>query len=227
MGLGLTFWGGLSLFTRPIEFVRSTILDSIAVSAYTTIDRITEDLGYSGKPIYIPPYSKEAYLPEHLKGLKEMTVLIPSGARTAMPTIKEIAKKQFLLTNPKGICIAPPGYGLVNLFERELKTEFTQIDMDQLCSILPTVIVNNLELAREFEMNVEDDVVHIKVADSVYAALYSSDQGIKSIHSMGCPLTSAVACALAKTTGKLVTIIKDAVSPDLKTIEVWCQTLEA
>jgi hypothetical protein len=44
---------------------------------------------------------------------------------------------------------------------------------------------------------------------------------------MGCPLTSAVACALAKTTGKLVVIIKDAISPDSKTIEVWYQTLEA
>jgi hypothetical protein len=227
IGLGLTFWGGLFLFTRPFKFVRSTILDSIAVSAYTTIDRITEDLGYRGKPIYIPPYPKEAYLPEYLKGLKEMTVFISSGARTAIPTIEEMAKKQFLLTNPKGICIAPPGYGLVNLLERELKTEFTQIDMDQLCSILPTVIVNNLELAREFEMNLEDDIVHIKVVDSVYAALYLSDQGVRSIHSMGCPLTSAVACALAKTTGKLVVIIKDAISPDSKTIEVWYQTLEA
>jgi len=226
IGLGLTFWGGLFLFTRPVKFVRSTILDFTAVSSYTTIDRITEDLNYKGKPIYIPPYPKEAYLPEYLKGLKEMIVYITAEDTVAMPTIEEIAKKQFFLTNPKGICIAPPGYGLINLFEKEFKAELTQIDMDRLYSILPAIIVNDLELAKELKINPENDLIHVEIVESVYKGLYSSEQGFKSIHSIGCPLTSAIACALAKTTGKPVTLVKDAVSPDLRTIEVWYQTLE-
>ena len=227
IGLGLTFWGALFLFARPIKFVKSTLLDSTAISSYTTIDRMIQDLNYKGKPIYIPPYPKEAYLPEYLKGLKEMIVFIPAEDILAMPTIEEMAKKQFLLKNPKGICIAPPGYGLVNLFEKELKTEFTQINLERLYNSLPTIIVKNLELAKELEINPENDLVHIKVVDSAYKDLYSREQGFKSVHSIGCPLTSAIACALAKTTAKLVTIVKDAVSPDLKTIEVWYQTLEA
>jgi len=227
IGLGLTFWGALFLFARPIKFVRGSLLDSTAISSYTTIDRITEDLNYKGKPIYIPPYPKEAYLPEYLKGLKEMIVFIPAEDVIAMPTIEEMAKKQFLLKNPKGICIAPPGYGLLSLFERELKTEFTQINLDELYDALPTIIVNNLQLAKVFEINPEKDLIHIKIIDSVYKDLYSREQGFKSIHSVGCPLTSAIACALAKTTGKLVAIIKDMISPDSKTIEVWYQTLEA
>ena len=227
IGLGLTFWGALFLFARPIKFVRGSLLDSTAISSYTTIDRIIQDLNYKGKPIYIPPYPKGAYLPEYLKGLKEMIVFIPAEDVVAMPTIEEMAKKQFLLKNPKGICIAPPGYGLVSLFERELKTEFTQINLDELYDALPTIIVNNLELAKEFEINSEKDLIHIKIIDSVYKDLYSREQGFKSIHSVGCPLTSAIACALAKTTGKLVAIVKDMISPDSKTIEVWYQTLEA
>ena len=227
IGLGLTFWGALFLFARPIKFVRGSLLDSTAISSYTTIDRIVQDLNYKGKPIYIPPYPKGAYLPEYLKGLKEMIVFIPAEDVVAMPTIEEMAKKQFLLKNPKGICIAPPGYGLVSLFERELKTEFTQINLDELYDALPTIIVNNLELAKEFEINSEKDLIHIKIIDSVYQDSYSREQGFKSIHSVGCPLTSAIACALAKTTGKLVAIVKDMISPDSKTIEVWYQTLEA
>ena len=227
IGLGLTFWGALFLFARPIKFVRSTLLDSTAISSYTTIDRMIQDLNHKGKPIYIPPYPKEAYLPEYLKGLKEMIVFIPAEDTLAMPTIEEMMKKQFLLTNPKGMCIAPPGYGLINLFEKELKTEFTQINLERLCSSLPTIIVKNLELAKELEINPENDFIHVKIVDSAYKDLYSREQGFKSIHSIGCPLTSAIACALAKTTAKLVTIAKDAVSPDLKTIEVWYQTLEA
>jgi len=227
IGLGLVFWGALFLFARPIKFVRGTLLDSTAISSYTTIDRITEDLNYEGKPIYVPPYPKEAYLPEYLKGLKEMVVFIPAEDIVAMPTFEEMAKKQFLLKNPKGICIAPPGYGLINLFERELKTKFTQIDLDSLYSSLPTIIAKNLELATEIEINPEKDLIHVKMVDSVYKDLYSKELDFKSIHSIGCPLTSAIACALAKTTGKLVAIAKDTISPDSKTIEVWYQTLEA
>jgi len=227
IGLGLTFWGALFLFARPVKFVRSTLLDSTAISSYTTIDRMIQDLNYKGKLIYIPPYPREAYLPEYLKGLKEMIVFIPAQDTLAMPTIEEMVKKQFLLKNPKGICIAPPGYGLTNLFEKELKIEFTQIDIERLFSNLPTIVVKNLELAKELEINQENDFVHIRIADSAYKDLYAMEQGFKSIHSIGCPLTSAIACALAKTTAKPVTIVRDAVSPDLRTIEVWYRTLEA
>ncbi|HKZ94585.1 MAG TPA: hypothetical protein VJ249_08415 [Candidatus Bathyarchaeia archaeon] len=227
IGLGLAFWGALFLFARPIKFVRSTLLDSTAISSYTTIDRIIDDLGYKGRPVYIPPYPKEAYLPDYLKSLKEMIVFIPAEEVAGTPTIEVMAKKQFLLRNPRGICIAPPGYGLTDLFEKELKTEFTKIDLDQLFNSLPTIIVNNLELAKEVELSSEDNLVHVKIIGSVYRELYLPQQGLRSIHKIGCPLTSAIACALAKTTAKLVTLAKDSVSTDLQTIEAWYQTLEA
>lgn len=227
IGLGLAFWGGLFLFTRPVKFVESTLLDFTAISSYKTIDRITEDLNFKGNPVYVPPYPKEAQIPEYLKGLKEMIVFIPAKDTAAMPTIEEMAKKQFLLKNPEGICITPPGYGIINLFEKELRDGFSQMDTEQLFICLPPVIVNNLELAKEFEISPENDLIHIRIADSIYSELYSDKQGLKSIHSIGCPLTSAIASALAKTTGKLVTIVKDVVSQDLKTIEVWYKTLEA
>jgi len=226
IGLGLAFWGALFLFARPIKFVRSTLLDSTAIASYTTIDRMIEDLDYKGKPIYIPPYPKEAYLPEYLKGLKEMIVFIPAKDIIAVPTIEEIAKKQFILKNPKGICITPPGYGLINLFEKELKAELTQVNIDSLFSNLPIIVVNDLELAKELEINQENDLIHVKIVDSVYNDLYSTEQAFKSVNTIGCPLTSAIACALAKTTGKLVIIAKSSASADQKTIEVWYQTVE-
>jgi len=226
IGLGLTFWGALFLFAKPIKFVRSTLLDSTALSFYTTIDRIIDDLNYKGKPIYIPPYPQEAYLPEYLRGLKEMVVFISAEETTTMPTIDEMAKKQFLLKNPKGICVTPPGFGLASFFEKELRADFTKIDLDSLYNSLPTVIVNNLELASNFEIDAEKELIHVKITDSVYKNLYSIEHKLKSVHSVGCPLTSVVACALAKTTGKLVVITNSNVSPDLKTIEVWYQTVE-
>ncbi len=225
-GLGLAFWGALFLFVRPIKFVRGTLLDSTAISSYTTIDRMINDLGYKGKPVYIPPYPKQAYLPDYLKSLKEMIVFIPAEEIATAPAIEEMAKRQFLLKSPRGICIAPPGYGLTDLFEKELNAQFTDIDLDRFFSSLPVVIAKNLELAKEVEINAEGNLIHARIVESVYKELYDPNQGLQSIHKIGCPLTSAIACALAKSTAKLVTLAKDSVSPDLRIIETWYQTLE-
>jgi len=231
IGLGLTFWGALFLFARPIKFVRSTLLDSTAIASYTTIDRMVQDLGYKAKAIYVPPYPEEAYLPQYLKGLKEMIVFIPAEDSSIMPTLEEMAKQQFLLKNQKGICITPPGFGLSSVIENELRARFPQIaralTIESLYDSLPRVITSNLELAKGFEIKPENELTHVRITGSVYSSLYSREQGLRSIHFLGCPLTSAIACALAKATGKLVTITKDNVSYDLQTIDVWYQTLEA
>lgn len=226
IGLGLTFWGGLFLFIRPAKFVRSIVIESSLTGPYTTIDRIIEDLDYRGRPLYIPPYLKDPSLPKNLKGLKERIVFIPARDTSIVPAIEERTKKRFLVKNPTGICITPPGHGLTILLEKEIKTGFAKIGLEQLCEALPTIVVSDLELAREFEINRERDIIHVKMIDSVYEDLYSNEQDLKSIHSIGCPLTSAIACALAETTAEAVTIVGDAVSPDLRTIEVWYQTLE-
>ena len=49
IGLGLTFWGALFLFVRPLRYVEGSLLDSISISTYTTIDRAVKDLKAKGK----------------------------------------------------------------------------------------------------------------------------------------------------------------------------------
>ena len=226
IGLGLTFWGALFFFVRPIKYVKSSLLDSTAISSYHTIDRIIKDLKYKGKSYYIPPYPKEIYLPEHLKGLKNMIVFISEDSGPDMPSIEEIAKSKFLLKTPKGICVAPPGLGLLTQFEKELRTDITKLELTDLCDSLPQLILENFQLAKEIEMKTEKNQVHLKIYDSIYKNLYSREQNLKSIHFLGCPLVSAITCAIAKTTGKIVTIHQDKTSPDGQTIEVWYRFIE-
>jgi len=226
IGLGLTFWGALFFFVRPIKYVKSSLLDSTAISSYHTIDRIIKDLKYKGKSYYIPPYPKEIYLPEHLKGLKNMIVFISEDSGPDMPSIEEIAKSKFLLKTPKGICVAPPGLGLLTQFEKELRTDITKLELTDLCDSLPQLILENFQLAKEIEMKTEKNQVHLKIYDSIYKNLYSREQNLKSIHFLGCPLVSAITCAIAKTTGKIVTIHQDKTSLDGQTIEVWYRFIE-
>ena len=226
VGLSLTFWGALFLFIKSTKLVKPAILDATIMPSYTTLDRILADLEYDGKALYIPPYPKDAYLPEHLSGMKDHLVFIPSKDSTTVPSIEEMAQKRFLVKNPKGICVFPPGSGLVKLFEKELGIDFTKIDRESIYDWLSAVIVNNLELATGFQMEPEDKFIHATITNSVYRNLYSKDQNLKSVQLVGCPLVSAISCALAMTTGKRVTIAKTDSSLDLKTIEVWYQLVE-
>jgi TM2 domain-containing membrane protein YozV len=221
IGLGLTFWGGLFLFVKPVGYVKSSLLDSAAISSYSTIDRIVKDLEYKGRSYYIPPYPKEVYLPEHLKGLKDMIVFISADNSGGMPSMEEMAKGRFLLEHPKGICVPPPGLGLLTQFEKELRIDITKIGLSELCESLPQLILENFQLVKEIEMKTEEDQVHLKIFDSVYKNLYSVEGNLKSVHFLGCPIVSAIACLIAKATGKIVTIHKDRVSPEGQTIEVW------
>ena len=226
IGLSLTFWGALFLFVRPVKFVQSSLLDSTALATYTTIDRIIRELKYKGDSYYIPPYPQDVYLPDHLKGLKDMTVFVSADTGTEMPTIEDMASGRFHM-KPKGICIAPPGLGLATRFEEELKKDFTKQKVADLCETLPQVILENLQLAREATLQLDRSHVYLTLRDSAYKTLYDPNQDLTSVHKLGCPIISAVACALAKASGKPVTITKDRVSPDLQTIEAWYQLVGA
>ncbi|MGB9694303.1 MAG: hypothetical protein ACPLYF_05605, partial [Fervidobacterium sp.] len=190
IGLGLTFWGALFFFVRPVRYVKSTFLDSAALSTYITIDRIINDLKFKGKSYYIPPYPKEVYLPEYLKGLKEPVVFI-SADTGGMPSIEELAKSKFLLKNPNGICVAPPGLGILTEFEKELRKDMANLKLTEVCESLPPLIVESLQLAKEIEMKISDSEVYLRILDSTHKNLYRKEENLKSIHSLGCPLISA------------------------------------
>jgi len=226
IGLSLTFWGALFFFIKPERYVRGNLVDLTARSSYSTLDRMIKDLKCKGKGYYIPPYPKDVYLPEYLKGLKEMMVFISADSGSSMPSIEEMAKSKFFLKNPNGVCITPPGLGLLSQFEKELRADTSKIELDALLESLPQIITENLHLAKEVEMKTKKNQVYLRVYDSLYRNLYSKEEELKSVHFLGCPLTSAVACAIAKSTGRTVTIQKDKVSPDSQIVEVWYRLTE-
>ena len=54
IGLGLTFWGALFIFLKPVKLVEGSLLYNTAISAYLTTDRIVDDFNYKGKGYYLP-----------------------------------------------------------------------------------------------------------------------------------------------------------------------------
>jgi hypothetical protein len=220
IGLGLTFWGVLFVFIRPVNFVESGLLYNGTVSAYLTIERIINEFDYKAKGYYIPPYPKDVYLPEYLKGLRDSIVFISAKKDNSMPSIEEMAKGKFISKNPKGALLTPPGSGFLIQIEEKSNVDFTKIELNELCTVLPSLILQDLNLAKEMAMDLDDDHVHLKIVDSLYKNLYKAEDSLKSVILLGCPIASAVACALAKASGRTVTIEKQQLSPDGSAIDV-------
>jgi hypothetical protein len=225
IGLGLVFWGALFVLMRPMKLVEATLLYNTSISTYLTTDRIINDLGYTGKVYYIPPYPENVYIPEYLKGLKASIAFISANDDGKMPSVEELAKGKFLSKGKKGVLLPPPGLGILNEIEDKTKTNFTDMNLDKLCEILPTFILQDLNLVRDLTMELDGDHVHLAMFNSLYKGLYSSKSNLKSIDFLGCPIVSAVACAIAKTSGRPVTIQKIELSRDDLDIQVWYQIL--
>jgi hypothetical protein len=230
VGLGLTFWGALFFLVRPIAYVRGSLLSTTAITLYQTVDRIIKDLNCRGKPIYIPPYPKEVYLPQHLSGLKETVIFIPADANQTTPSIEEMATSKFITKQPKGIILFPPGSSFLAQLEQVpridiMRTDITKMNLEDLCSTLPQIIIENFQLAKEIEMKTENNQIHLKMTNSVYKNLYR-EENLKSIRLIGDPLVSAVACAIARASGKQVTIQAIDISPDSQTIQATLEVKE-
>ncbi len=219
VGLGLTFWGALFILIAPLHYVEGALLISTAIPTYLTIDRILGDYKYHGQAYYIPPYSQEGYLPEHLKGLKETIAFVSAKKAPMMPAIEEIAGSKFMLSNEKGILIDAPGVGLlVEAYKRMQRTP--RMGISDLCEVFPKIMMEDFALAKEIVMHAEAEKVNLMIRDSLYMDLYTSESKPKSINLLGCPMVSAIACAIANNTGRVVTIQETRISLEDLTIEI-------
>ena len=218
IGLGLAFWGVLFTFVRPIRYVKSSLLDSTAISTVSNVSRLIADLGYRGKGIYLPP--------RYLKELKEGTLFISSKKEHTIPTTEEVTKEKVFLKNPTGICLTPSGLGLTNLFEEELGTNFDKVNLKYLQDNLPKLFVEGLEIAQDFEMRTRGNIVQVKMTETIYKDICNEIRKLPNIcSSFGCPLCSSIACTLARSSGEPVVIEKIKPSTDGKVIEAYYRIL--
>ena len=219
IGLGLTFWGALLLFLMSTKLVKADLLDATAISSLKTINHIISNSDCKGKAIYLPP--------KYLKDIKGATVFIPSKKETVLPSTEEITEEKIFLENPNGMCITPPGLGLINLFEKELKTNFLTTDITYLQNNLPKLFIEDLELAENFEMDKENSIIHVKITETIYKNICKEIRKLSKIsNSIGCPLCSSIAIAITRATGKPITIEKTEIFEDGKTIETYYRIAE-
>ena len=221
IGLGLTFWGIILTYIRSEEYVKETLLNATSLSTLATLNQIIQELGYREKAIYLPP--------RYLKDPESNRVYIPKSKLSKLPTPEQIQEKEdkLFIENPQGILLIPSGSELTKLFEKTLGTSFTRVDLQYLQLNIPKLFVEELEIAQNLDINIKNNTVLVKIENSTYLSLTREVSKFSKLYeSIGCPLSSSIACALAKVTGKPVTVEKEQIKDEEKTIEIEYRIME-
>lgn len=219
IGLGLTLWGILLFLFKQERYVKSKLLDHTAVSSLQNLSKITAELNYKGKPVFLPP--------KYFKDFKSGIVYIPRKEGDKTPSSEEISEEKLFSKNPQGMCIISPGLSLTNLYEKETGTSFVRADLEYLKNNLPKLFIETLEIAQGLEIDTQDNLVKVKIEDSVFRDLCRKAQKLPNLcGSIGCPLCSSIASALTRATGRSVVIEKNEYSENDNTINVQYRLLE-
>lgn len=215
IGLGLIFWGVILTYIQTEEYVKGSLLPATSLSALETLNQIMEELGYKEKAIYLPP--------EYLADPEANKAYIPKNKESELPTPEQIQGKEnrFFIQIPQGILPTPPGSELAKLFEKTLETSFTKADLQYLQLNLPKLLIEDLEIAQNLDITVENNKVSVTIENSAYQSLTKEAAKLSKLYeSLGCPLSSAIACALAKASGKPVIIEKQQITDENKGLKI-------
>jgi hypothetical protein len=221
IGLGLILWGIILFYIKPEKYIKETLLDTTTLPSLANLNHIIEEIDLKGKAVYLPP--------RHFKTFESTKVYISAQQGTVLPPPEKTqeAENEMFLNNPNATLMTPPGLELKRLFEKRLDTVFTRVNLQYLEQNLPKLLVEDLEIAQEVEMETRNNMVLVKTRNSIYRNMCKEAQQLPKIHaSLGCPLCSALASALAEATGKPVLIEQEQTGENGETTDTKYHLLE-
>ena len=220
IGLGLTFWGLILTYIRTEEYTKVSILNATVQPLLKTLNQIINELGYEGKAIYLPP--------KYLRDPESNLVYIPKQKGKVLPKPFQIEEQpnKIFIKNLNGLLITPPGSNLVQLFEESLETSFIKVDLQYLQQNMPKVLIEDFEIAQNLEIETINNIVRVKIEGITCMGLIKESKKLPKIwNNIGCPISSAIACALAKSSGKPVIITDQKTNIENQEIEIEYQLL--
>jgi hypothetical protein len=213
VGLGLVFWGGILAYIRSDEDPAKKILYVLSTSPFSTLNELFRELNYEGDTIYLPP--------KYLKNPETNKVCILKQKNDRLPSPEELQKEEdiVLAKNPVAIVLTPPGDELTKMFERILRKNFAQVDLEFVIENVPRLFVQDFMIAENVKISVSDKKVDVTIENIVFGEMLKDlARSSESLRSLGTSLSSSFGCILAKATGKPVRIRSDRVSDDAKTV---------
>jgi hypothetical protein len=194
-------WGALLFYLTPTKYVNLELLSATSSSSFANIERVLSSNEVYCKGIYLPP--------KRLKDYQSSLVFIPRKADEPLPKPEETDQEKVHTENPGGLFLTPPGLALSRLFEKKLQTSFTEVGLPYVQKELPRLF-EELEITKNMGVKSEGNTVDVEMSNHIFKNLCEETRKFPKTHeTVGCPLSSAIACVLAKTTGRPVTIEKE------------------
>jgi hypothetical protein len=217
LSMAIIFWGVIFLYITPSKQISLKLLNSCTEAVQANTERLILELNITGTGVYLPP--------KNLKNIEASLIFIPETPETPLPTPEEINEK--LLTNRKtSALITAPGSALSHLFEEELGFSFTKTDLKQIKDKLPKLLVDGLELAENVEIQIQGKKVEVEITGSILDEICRQTDSYPRAHKqVGCILSSAIACALAKASGKPVIIQNEKPDQETRTTKIEYQLI--
>jgi hypothetical protein len=210
LGVSVAFWSMLLLFFTPTKHAFLSLLKASASASGTNIERSLIEFNLVEKGIYLPP--------QNLRNFESSLVFVPKTLGTVLPTSGETTDKLFN-EEKTGLFFTPPGLALSVMFEHELGLSFRKISLPQMQSVIKRLF-HNLKFAEDVQVRIQDRTITLEVTGSIFNTLcHETRNSQPRTHAqVGCILASAFACAFAKASDKPITIQKDTLNPDTKTL---------
>ncbi len=159
--------------------------------------------------------STKSHVPEPVSSLH--VSLVSEKARKAfLPTPQENTDK-LCFEGRNGVFFTPPGLALSQLFEQELGVSFIKTDFEFVQQNLPKLLVEDFKLAEKVELQKQANRIIVVITGSVLHSAYDDPVNQTRTHAqVGGLLTSALACVLAKATGKPIIVQTETHIPETK-----------
>ncbi|MCD1294883.1 hypothetical protein CUJ83_07715 [Methanocella sp. CWC-04] len=193
-GTSVVFIAILLYFLSPSRYLRSEVVDAMAISNVQTINNILSSLLIGSKCIYVP--AKEG-------GSTKMFLPLSCETDGGCNIPVQIQKNDVFIVNEpgsRGVSLVPPGYGLYS-YSKSIGAMFTDEGLE---NEIIDVVKNSLELASG--VTVRRDASHISVwikglANSgMCSSIRKEDSSICT--RIGCPVCSLIGCMIVDATGR-------------------------
>ena len=210
LGVSVSFWSVLLLFFTPTKHTFLALLKASANAGGSNSERALLEFNSAEKGVYLPP--------QNLRNFESSLVFVPETHQTPLPTSVETSDKLFA-ENKTGLFLTPPGLALAAMFEHELGLSFRKITLPQMQKAI-TKLIFNLKFAENAQIRIKDKIITLEVTGSIFNMLCEETRNNqpRTHVQVGCILASAFACAFAKASDKPITIQKDTLNNDTKTL---------
>jgi len=202
IGVGLFTMGTILLIANPRGFLRAEVIDYTTMPSIISISRLLNSFK-AQKGVYLPPN-----YPKQIK-TESIYLFIPLSGEDNVPYSLEVPEEKTIVQKPNGILLVPFGYGVMALFERSMGIDFSKCNLSLLPDILYKALVEETAIASEFTMRLEDFIFTAKITGE-FCHDYCNKIRKETIicGEIGCYVCSAIACTIAKSTKRPVSIEK-------------------